>query len=56
MELGQLPAQADAPVRAKGLPQVLQGGQQLVGGFVENHGALFRLQRLQVLPAALFRG
>ena len=56
VELGQLPAEADAPVFPEGLRQIFQGGQQLVGSFIEDHGALFALQGFQVLPAALFGG
>ena len=45
MELGQLPAQGDAAVCPKGGGQVVQGGAQFVGGFVEDDRALF-LQKL----------
>ena len=55
-ELTKLPAQADGPVRAEGLQQILQGGGQLVGGFIEDHGPLLLFETLQMLPAALLGG
>ena len=56
VELGQLPAQTDGAVIAEGFGQILQGGQQLVGSFVEDHGALLFFQALQMLPSAFLCG
>ena len=44
MELGELPAEGEAAVRAEGVPEVGEGGPELVGGLVEEHGALLRLE------------
>ena len=54
MELRQLPAKGDLPVRAEGVPQVRQGGGKLVGSFVEDHGASFPPETVQMLPTAFF--
>ena len=51
MELGQLPAQRYLPLPAKSVRQVPEGGNQLVGGLVEDHGPLLPPQGLQVGPA-----
>ena len=56
MELGQLPAEADGPVGAEDLGHVLQGGQQLVGSLVEDHGAVLLPQGFQMLPPAFLGG
>ena len=53
VELGQLPAQGDAALRAKGGGQVVQGGAQLVGCFVKDHGALFVQKIGQPFPFLL---
>ena len=54
VELGQLPAEGDAPLRAEGGGQVVQRGAQLVGRFVEDDRPLFALQLGQPLPLLLF--
>ena len=41
VELGQLTAEGDAPLRAEGVHEVVQRRAQLVGGFVEDDGPLF---------------
>ena len=51
MELGEFPAQRDTPLGAKGIPQIPQGGRQLVGRLVEQHGPLLTPELLQVGPA-----
>ena len=55
MELGQLPAQTDGALAPESRGKIRQGVQQLMGGVIENHGACFVLQAVQVLPAAFFR-
>ena len=55
-ELGQLPAETDGTVSAKGFGHILQGVYQLVGRFVEDHGPLLVFQGFQMLPAALLGG
>lgn len=52
MQFGQLPAQGDLPVGTEGIPQIGQGGAQLVGSLVEDHGALLGFQGLQMFPPA----
>ena len=54
MELGQLPAQGNPAVRSENSGHVLQGGQKLMGRFVEHHGAGLRSQGVQVLLPAFF--
>ncbi len=51
MELGQLPAQRYLPLPAKSVRQVPEGGNQLVGRLVEDHGPLLPRQGFQVGPA-----
>ena len=54
MQLGQLPAQGNGALRAKGGAQVVQCSAQLVGGLIKNHGAGLPLQKFQPLAALLF--
>ena len=56
MELGELPAEADAPVFAKDLGEILQRGGELVGRLIEDHGALLSCQGAEVLLPALAVG
>ena len=49
VDLAQLPAQGGGPV-TEDVQQIRQGGVQLVGRLVENHGALLPGQGLEALP------
>ena len=53
MELGQFPAQRDPPLRSEGRQQVIQGGAQLMGRLVEDHGALLPAKALEVRRTVL---
>ena len=54
MQLGQFPAEGDAPLGAKSRREVVQRGAQLVGRFVEDDRPLLALQLGQPLPLLLF--
>ena len=54
MQLGQLARERDAAITAEGFREVAQGGAQLVRRLVKDHGALFVLQRVQMLAPRLF--
>ena len=51
MDLGQLPAERQAPVSAKDSRHVRQCAAELVGCLIEDHGALFLPQLFQVCGA-----
>ena len=48
MELGQLPAEGHAAVRAEGGGEIVQRRPKLMGGLMEDHRPLFVLQAFQV--------
>ena len=54
MELGKLPAEADAPLRPEGVGKILECVLKLVRRFIENHSAPFGFQGVQMLPTAFF--
>lgn len=56
MELGQFPAETDAPLRSERRAQILERVLELVRRFVEDHRAHLAFERIQMLAAAFFVG
>ena len=51
MELRELAAEGDRPIRAEGRAQILERAQELMRRLIEDHGALLGFQALEVLGA-----
>ena len=49
VEFCQLTAEADPPITAECFGHILQRVEQLMGGFVKNHGAFFPHEGLQMI-------